>query len=122
MNEDLNVSRLKALRKVSVHLSNSSPEAAAKLNQLYKAGRVFAPESCEVRRDADVYVAACALADTLGKDIASHIGSVASGQTKYTIIYNMRVLLYTHVGPGRCAVGMYDFDAGICSYEGIVSC
>ena len=79
MKEDLNVPRLKALRKVSVHLSNNSQEAAAKLNQLYKEGRVFAQESCEVRRDADVYLAACALADALGHDLAAHIGSVASG-------------------------------------------
>jgi hypothetical protein len=122
VNEPLNATKLKALRKAPVTLSRGSQVAVAKFDQLYRAGSVFVENECEVRRDPDVYMAACALADALGQDLAAHIGFAASGHTKYTIIFNLRIQFQTRIGPGRCAVGAYDFDAGICTYEGIVAC
>lgn len=106
----------------TVTLSKKSTLAAEKLKSLYKQGKVFVGKTPAVQRSHEVYLAACRLADLLGGDLARHIGTEASGQAHYEILYNMRFLFRVHVGPGRCAVGVYDFAEGTCSYAGLVSC
>jgi len=121
-NDLLNLSRLEELRRKPVKLSKETAAAVAQLDQLYKAGKVFVKNDVAVRREADVYLAACKLADQLGQDLAKHLGRASSGYTDYTIIYNMRFRFQVRVGPGKCAVGTYDYKTRVCKYEGLVSC
>ena len=120
--ETLDRQKHQALKKKPVHLSKETGNAIEHMSQLYKAGKVFVENDCAVRREADVYLAACKLADCLGKDLAAHLGNVATGDTQYTIIYNMQVQFKVSVGPHKCAVGTYDFGEKVCRYEGLVSC
>jgi len=107
----------------TISLSSKSKAAADALFELYKAGKVFAgKKDPEVQRNPEVYLAACALADEIGKDLAKHVKGKASGQGCYEILHNMKAILRRRVGPGRCAVGIYDFETKTCSYAGIVSC
>lgn len=107
----------------TISLSKKSVAAADALYKLYKAGRVFAgKKNPEVQRDPEVYLSACTLADEIGRDLAKHVGGKAVGQGCYEILHNMKAILRRRVGPGRCAVGIYDFETKTCSYAGIVAC
>ncbi len=107
----------------TVSLSKKSIEAADALYGLYKEGKVFASkENPEVQRNCEVYLAASALADEIGNDLAKHVGGEASGQGRYEIIHNMKTILRKRVGPGRCAVALYDHGTKTCYYLGLVSC
>lgn len=107
----------------TISLSKQSIAAADALFQLYKAGKVFAgKDNPEVQRSCEVYLAAGALADEIGNDLANHVGGKATGQGRYEILHNMKAILRRRVGPGRCAVGIYDFETKTCSYAGLVSC
>ena len=107
----------------TVSLSKQSIAAADALYELYKAGKVFVDkENPEVQRSCNVYLTASTLADEIGNDLAEHVGGKASGQGRYEILHNMKAILRRRVGPGRCAVGIYDFETKTCSYAGLVSC
>jgi len=107
----------------TVSLSKKSVAAADALYELYKAGKVFTDkDSPEVQRSCEVYLAASVLADEIGNDLARHAGGEPSGQGRYEILHNMKAILRRRVGPGRCAVGIYDFATKTCSYAGLVSC
>jgi hypothetical protein len=83
---------------------------------------VFAKASPAVQRNYDVFVAASQLADEIGKDLGRFTNGEAAGHARYEILHNMKVIIRERVGPGRCAVGIYDFDDGACYYAGIVAC
>lgn len=107
----------------TVSLSKQSVAAADALFELYKAGKVFVDkDNPEIQRSCEVYLAASALADAVGHDLAEHAGGKATGQGHYEILHNMKAILRRRVGPGRCAVGIYDFETKTCSYAGLVSC
>jgi hypothetical protein len=121
--DKLDLAFLKAQRDKPVALSKATRAAIEKMEALYAAGRVFEKGSCELRRDADVYLAACTLADSFGNDLVKHLGGEKSAQhAKYEIFYNLRIQFRKRVGPGKCAVGSYDFDKKVSRYEGLVAC
>lgn len=84
----------------------------------------FSPERRTPKSSATPrsYLSACILADEIGRDLAKHVGGKAVGQGCYEILHNMKAILRRRVGPGRCAVGIYDFETKTCSYAGIVAC
>lgn len=120
--KNLDLTIQKNLKKKPVNLSKNTIFAAEELYKLYKAGKVFIENSCEVRRECDVYLAACKFADEIGKDLVRHVGGESSGHCSYQIIYNMQVQIKVHVAPHTCAVGTYDLTEKFCRYEGLVSC
>lgn len=120
--KNLDLTIQKDLKKKPVNLSKDTKLAAEELYKLYKAGKVFIENSCEVRRECDVYLAACKFADEMGKDLVRYVGGESSGHCSYQIIYNLQVQIKVSVGPHKCAVATYDFTKKVCRYEGLVSC
>jgi hypothetical protein len=111
----------KELSMKTVEISEETRIRANLLIEIYKAGRLFTKDR-GVQRTCEVFLLANDFADTCGRDIAKAIGEETNGSTCYEILYNMRMIIRHPVGNGYCAIGIYDFDEGTCSYAGIARC
>lgn len=112
-----------------IKLSKKSLAAVSVFKKLYDEGKVFvAKGDPEVQRTCEVYLAACSIADEIGKDMAKHIGAEPLDHGKYEIISNMKMIIRRRVGghngkpSGYCAVSIYDFDERTSRYVGVVKC
>ena len=102
-------------------ITEATQKSADALMALYDDGKIFT-ENGDVQRSCELYMAANEFADTFGVDLAKAAGQTAEGSGGYSILYNLKVEIEVHLGGGRCAVGVRDFENKVSYYLGIRKC
>jgi hypothetical protein len=107
----------------NIELSDESRDAVEAFNRLLEAGEVFGDDKL-MRRTCDVYLGADRCAQALGKDLARQSGEEydeSGPPASWELVYNAKIDFKVRLN-SYCGSGTYDWGAGVCKYNGIVSC